>query len=159
MGQVKLIAAACPVWNRIELEPFIMDNARVVFGLVCPILTTAQKESWSNEISAKIDEVFRILNRIDSTVFQDLCRGKMHSLADSPQERVKSWAGIARAASKVDSELNLAAKLFEIQKQFATGQSPQSFKSAVSLLKPATKIASEADAGRKISKPIIRSPG
>jgi hypothetical protein len=155
MGQVKLAAAACPVWNRIELEPLIIDNARLVFGIVYPILTTAMKETWSPEIVQRVDDVFRVLNRIDSAVFQDFCRGKGVPV-DSPQDVLKTWASIARTASKSDKELRLAEKLFEIQKHFSA-QKIVSFKSAVSLtLLP--KSASTPPAPEPlIRKPVLRN--
>jgi hypothetical protein len=159
MGQVKVTAAACPVWNKIELEPLIMDNAKFIFGLVYPILTAAQRDAWSQDISLKIEDVFRIFARIDSGVFQDLCRGRAPLPIDSSQDQLKTWAGIARTASKVDPQLNLSAKLFEIQKHFSAGQTAQSFKTAVAMVpKAVIKLPSEPEVQRK-AKPVLRFPG
>jgi hypothetical protein len=151
MGQVKLAAAACPIWNRIELEPLIMDNAKFIFGLVYPIMTNAIKDTWTPDISQKIDEILRVMNRIDSAVFQDLCRGKRMAVGEAPQDELKTWASIARTASKADRGLNLAEKLFEMQRHFsASAQDKVSFKSAVAL--KATKTPEAV-----IRKPVLRS--
>jgi hypothetical protein len=154
MGQVKLASAACPMWNRIELEPIIMDNAKVVFSLVYPILTTALKETWSSDISQKVDEILRVLNRIDSAVFQDLCRGKRLSLGDQPQDSLKTWASIARTASKTDKDLRLAEKLFELQRVFSANPTMVSFKSTVTV-----KVPPKAATTPPQPDPVIRKPG
>jgi hypothetical protein len=127
LGHIKVASAACPVWNRIELEPFIMDNARAIYPIVFPIMQQGQREAWSNDIVSFIEEIFRILNRIDSLVFQELCRQKSKQPApQSPfQESLKNWATIARAASKADRHLNLGEKLVEIQKTFSMGGAGQ----------------------------------
>jgi hypothetical protein len=120
LGQVKVAAAASPIWNRIEIEPLIMDNARFVFGLVYPVLQQAQKDAWSNDIALSIDEIFRVLCRIDSIEFQALSRGKAKAPAPNQlQDSLKNWATLARAASKADRNIPLGDKLVEIQKVFS----------------------------------------
>jgi hypothetical protein len=139
-GHVKLATVACSIWNRIELEPFIMDNAKTVFGTVHQVLVNAQRESWSPDIAMRIEEVFRTLNRIDCQAYRDLCRGRAAPVAGEPvQDCLKVWAGIARAAAHIDSQFCLSDKLSEIQKQLGGIQRLKSFKSSATLPQPPGK--------------------
>jgi hypothetical protein len=120
LGHVKIAAAATPIWNRIELEPLMIDNARFVFGLALPVLQQAQKDAWSQDIVYSIEEIFKVLTRIDSLVFQEVCRAKPKAGAQNPnQDSLKNWAAVARSASKMDKTVNLGEKLAEIQKVFS----------------------------------------
>lgn len=126
--QVKVSEASVHLWNKIELEPMIMDNARYIFPLVYGILSQASKEIWSQDIVNAIDEIFQDMNRIDSFVFQELCRSKNQKGANAAApaaagEDVKKWANVARAAARRDRDVNLASKLAEIQRVF-TGARP-----------------------------------
>jgi hypothetical protein len=123
LGHSKVVSASCPFWNRIELEPLIIDNAQAIYSLVFPILQQAQRDAWSNDIHNSIESIFKILSRIDSLVFRELCRQKPKQSSSHPpsHESLQSWASIARAASKTDRCVNLCEKLVEIQKAFATG--------------------------------------
>ena len=119
--QVKVSEASVHLWNKIELEPLIMDNARFIFPLVYGILSQASKEIWSQDIINAIDEIFQDMNRIDSFVFQELCRSNTQNPPASPTNPaadVKKWATVARAAARRDHDVNLAAKLAEIQRVF-----------------------------------------
>ena len=122
--QVKVSDASLSIWHRIELEPLIMDNAKVIFPFVYPILSKGMREVWSNDIINNIDDIFQTMNRIDSFIFQELCRQKQPQ--QPPQnDHLKMWATIARGAAKTDRNLNLATKLAEIQRIFAFQQPPQ----------------------------------
>jgi hypothetical protein len=166
LGQVKLASIATMVWNRIELEPLIMDKAKFVFALVYPILSAAERETWSPDIASSVDVVFRVFNRIDSAVFQDLCRGRLPPVPGPQlQDEMKTWALVARTASKVDTDIRLSDKLNEIQKRFAVPRQ-QTFKPAANpaVLSPAVKQSSqpvtiEKPLGvRSDLRPMIRSP-
>jgi hypothetical protein len=164
LGQVKVAAAAAPIWNRIEIEPLIIDNTQFVFALVYPILQQAQRETWSNDIALSIEDIFRVLNRIDSLEFQALCRGKSKAAPQNPtQDSLKNWAALARAASKADRNLSLGEKLVEIQKVFSAAstqyhsfasQAPPRSVKGVSL-----PVTTEKPLGiRTDLRPLIRAP-
>jgi hypothetical protein len=167
LGQVKLAAMATIIWSRIEIESLIMDNARSVFPLLYPILRSAEHEAWCSDISASIEEVFRVFNCIDSSVFQDLCRGKIAPIVStSLSEMMKTWASIARTAAKFDSELPLVEKMAEIQKEFSPPKRIRTYQSVISSLqlRPAVKQASEPLtslkplAVRSELRPMVRCP-
>jgi hypothetical protein len=115
LGQIKLAAAAYPAWTRAELETVIAGNARVVLEIAYPVLLDAQRDAWAVDIALTIEDILRLLSRANSFVFQELCWRRASPPA---QDWVRDWAGIARAASKSDSGVNLPRKLAEIQKSF-----------------------------------------
>jgi hypothetical protein len=163
MANVKIAAASHPIWNRIELEPFIMDNAKTVFALVYPILQQAQRDSWSLEIVNTIDDIFRILNRIDSFVFQELCRQKpkIAQPAVVPvNDPLRVWAGIARSASHMDKALNLSEKLVEMQRVFFAAQGGHASPALGRPLKAGSlPVTTEKPLGvRSGMRPVIRVP-
>ncbi|OHT00246.1 hypothetical protein TRFO_33121 [Tritrichomonas foetus] len=119
--QIKVSDASLSIWHKIELEPLIMDNARVIFPFVYPILSKGMREVWSQDIINNIDDIFQTMNRIDSFIFQELCRQKQPQAVPT-NDHLKTWATIARSAAKTDRGLNLATKLAEIQRIFAVQQ-------------------------------------
>jgi hypothetical protein len=120
--QLKVCEAAFSVWNRIELEPLIIDNANVIFPLVYPILMQALKESWNPKLANEIELVLNTLDRIDSLVFQDLCRRKNAKVMTQDVEAQKNWSVIARYASQNDAGVDLARQLMSIQKYYGRVQ-------------------------------------
>lgn len=124
--QIKVVNASYAIWKNIAIEPMIMDNARKIFPAIYPLLMKALSAKWSSDIETVINEILSAMNRIDSFVFQDLCRQKgakgSAQSAAPPNDRLKNWATIARGAARTDRDLNLALKLAEIQKTFSATQ-------------------------------------
>ena len=118
---IKVSNASLQIWHKIELEPLIMDNAKIIFPYIYPILSQGMKETRSNDIINNIDDVFQTMNRIDTFIFQELCRQKQ-VLQQPASDFLKKWATIARSSAKSDKQLNLATKLAEIQRIFSTQQ-------------------------------------
>jgi hypothetical protein len=141
LAQVKVAQAACSVFEKVELEPVLIDHAKILYLAIYPLLLQASRESWSNDIVACVEEVFKTLGRIDASVFQEVVRNKGMKLTRS--EELSKWAGIARSASRVDKAFNLAEKLVEIQKAFAV-PAYQSLRSteATGLARPSMRIGS-----------------
>ncbi|OHS92850.1 hypothetical protein TRFO_12206 [Tritrichomonas foetus] len=167
--QIKVSDASLGIWHKIELEPLIMDNAKIIFPFVYPILSKGMRENWSSDIINNIDDVFQTMNRIDSFIFQELCRQKQPGPPPS-NEKLKTWATIARGAAKTDKGLNLATKLAEIQRIFAVqslqpiGQVPRTNRSATTLANmPPPQIAkptnrSNVVIGKIVPLPSFKSP-
>lgn len=153
--QVKVSDASLGVWHKIELEPLIMDNAKVIFPFVYPILSKGMRENWSQDVINNIDDIFQTMNRIDSFIFQELCRQKpSQNNAVTSNDHLKTWAIIARAASKSDSKLNLATKLAEIQRVFAVQQTSPTNQINPPKNKSSTNLSSTAPLG-----PLPRNTG
>lgn len=153
--QVKVSDASLGVWHKIELEPLIMDNAKVIFPFVYPILSKGMRENWSQDVINNIDDIFQTMNRIDSFIFQELCRQKpSQNNAVTANDHLKTWAIIARAASKSDSKLNLATKLAEIQRVFAVQQTSPTNQINPPKNKSSTNLSSTAPLG-----PLPRNTG
>jgi hypothetical protein len=156
---IKVSEASVSVWNKIELEPLIMDNAKTIYQVIYPILSQAMKECWTNDIGQLIDSVFQVLNRIDSFVFQDLCRQKK-SLAPKTDE-LKQWASIAREAARHDNELNLGSMLVHIQKTFSVASdmdmrrsgSKQCLSPTPAVVAPAVQLA------KNRTRSVLNRPG
>ena len=111
----KVAEAAFSVWTKLPLEPLIMDSAKYVFPLIYYPIANAIKSHWSSSVIDTMNNTLEAMNKIDSFLFQELCRSKKQ-----PEERdlVRLWAVVSRTAMHHDRELNLAAKLAEIQKTF-----------------------------------------
>lgn len=131
--QIKVVTASYAIWKNIAIEPMIMDNARKIFPIIYPLLMKALNTKWSSDIETVLNEILSSMNRIDSFVFQDLCRQKGPKAAvqtGAPtNDRLKNWATIARGAARTDRDMNLALKLAEIQKTFSPTQQPSSYSS------------------------------
>lgn len=141
--QVKVSDASLGVWHKIELEPLIMDNAKILFPFVYPMLSKGMRENWSQDIISNIDDIFQTMNRIDSFIFQELCRQKQPQQATmNGNDHLKTWAVIARLAAKTDKTLNLATKLAEIQRVFAVQQVQQTSQPNQPKNRSATNLAS-----------------
>jgi hypothetical protein len=159
LGQVKVVTAALPLWTHIDLETLLMDNARDFLMIAYPALLQAQRESWNPGITGVIDEVYRQMNRVDSFVFQEFCRQRA---VPQDGEWVKNWAGVARAASKMDRDVHLGDKLAEIQKTFTMAAAR--FRSTAQATNRAIKggslpVTSESPLGvRSNFKAVIRRP-
>jgi hypothetical protein len=117
-GNIKIILASYPAWMRIDLEPTLVENTHELIKFVYPILLQAQRESWSPNIEGTIENIFRLLNRIDSFVFQEFCRQRAN-LQQLGESSLRNWAMVARMASRIDKTVNLGEKLAEIQKMFS----------------------------------------
>ena len=125
-----------------------MDNAKIIFPFVYPILSKGMKENWSQDIINNIDDIFQTMNRIDSFIFQELCRQKPSQAASvTANDHLKTWAIIARAAAKSDRNLNLATKLAEIQRVFAVQQTAPTNQINPPKNKSSTNLSSTAPLG------------
>lgn len=140
--QIKVSSASFGIWTKIELEPMIMDNAKIIFPMIYPTLSKASRESWSSDIKSTVDDIMQVMNRIDGFIFQELCRQKAPPPSNQ-NDSIKTWAMIARDAAKRDKDINLAVKLAEIQRIFASSHlqaysqsQPRSNKSSVALSQP-----------------------
>ena len=111
----KVAEAAYGVWTKLPLEPLIMDSAKYVFPLVYYPIMKEIRTHWSSSVIEAMNSTLEAMNKIDSFVFQELCRNK-NQLEE--KDLVRSWANVSRAAAKHDRSLNLATKLAEIQKTF-----------------------------------------
>ena len=111
----KVAEAAYSVWTKLPLEPLIMDSAKYVFPLVYYPISNSLKTHWSSSVVDTMNSTLEAMNKIDSFLFQELCRSK-----NVPEEKdlVRLWAIVSRTAMHQDRDLNLAAKLAEIQKTF-----------------------------------------
>lgn len=146
--QVKVSDASLGIWHKIELEPLIMDNAKIIFPFVYPILSKGMRENWSQDIINNIDDIFQTMNRIDSFIFQELCRQKpSQNVNVNTNDHLKTWAIIARAAAKSDRNLNLATKLAEIQRVFAIQQQAPTNQINPPKNKSSTNLATNAPLG------------
>jgi hypothetical protein len=128
LGHVGLAAASVPAWNRPELAGLITDNARAVLRTVYPVLIEAQRETWSADIAAGIDNIFRAFGHMDAGAFQEVCRGRAPPAPAPGFDAVRVWGAIARVAAKADGGISLTDTLAEIQKTFAVATKVQSFR-------------------------------
>jgi hypothetical protein len=117
LEQVKVAQAACSVFDTLELEKLLSGHARTLYSAIYPVLLQASKDSWSPNIVTCVDDVFKTLGRLNTTAFQEVVRQPGGKITRS--EELPNWAGIARRASRVDTQFNLAEKLVEIQRVFA----------------------------------------
>ena len=115
---LKVVHAAYSIWNQINLEPYIMDNSRVLFPIIYSYISQGMREHWSSDANDVLSQILSSMNRIDSIVTQELCRGKTLPPQTDEQTKIRSWAQIARQAQRVDRNINLATKLAEIQRTF-----------------------------------------
>ena len=106
------------------------------------------RENWSQDIINNIDDIFQTMNRIDSFIFQELCRQKpSQNVNVNTNDHLKTWAIIARAAAKSDRNLNLATKLAEIQRVFAIQQQAPTNQINPPKNKSSTNLATNAPLG------------
>jgi len=114
----KVAEAAYSVWTKLPLEPMIMDSARVIFPIVYASVSKGLKTHWSSNIIDLLNSTMESMNRIDSFLFQELCRQKIPIKSEGERDIVRLWATVSRAAAMHDKSLNLALKLAEIQRTF-----------------------------------------
>jgi len=115
----KVSEAAFALWNKNQIETFIIESSHVVYPIMFAALQKGLKDAWSQNITENINNIYEVMNKLDSFVFQELIRGKSVKKPEVPVDKVRLWANISRTASKSDKDLNLAIKLSEIQRLFA----------------------------------------
>ena len=126
----KVSTASVGIWRNIELEGPITDNARTIFLVVFPEIWKGET-SWSHEIRTNVDFVRQSMNRIDTVVFQDLCRAQR--LEEEFLDKMKVWATIARQAAHVDHALDLGQMLTSIQSVFTVSKNSGHVKASKSI--------------------------
>ena len=126
----KVSTASVGIWRNIELEGPITDNARTIFLVVFPVIWKGET-SWSQEIRTNVDFVRESMNRIDTVVFQDLCR--THKLEEEFMDKMKAWATVARQAAHVDNTLDLGQLLASIQSVFPVSNGAAHVKASKSI--------------------------
>jgi hypothetical protein len=105
-GDVRIVTASLAIWEKVALEPLICDNATVIFPLVYPIISQALKESWNPRLTGAIENILESLDRIDSRMFQELCRQRQKLTPE--KDEAATWVSLARVACKNNPELNSA---------------------------------------------------
>ena len=110
----KVSAASVGIWRNVELEGAISDHARIIFPVVWVELSKVES-SWSQDIRTNILFVKESMNRIESVVYQDLCRTRC---GGEVIQKMKTWAKIARAAAHADETMDLGKELAAIQSTF-----------------------------------------
>ena len=113
----KVAEAAYSIWTKLPLEPMIMDSARYIFPLIYSSISKGLKTHWNPNVIDILNSTMESMNRIDSFLFQELCRQK-GEIKTEEKDLVRIWATVSRSAAIFDKNLNLASKLAEIQKTF-----------------------------------------
>lgn len=126
----KIVEASFQIWSNVTIIPMILDNTRTIFPIVYPAFSKAMKDHWSNKTQNSALNTLKAMHDIDPFMFDELNQTQQKKGSAPPPVDPnagsihKNWASIARAAAKVDKDMNLARVLAEIQMKF-NAPSPQ----------------------------------
>lgn len=141
----KVAEAAASIWSEITLEPLITDSAKYIFPIMAPSITAALETHWSSSVIDTLNRSFESMNKIDSYLLHEAVKQK----PKQDKDLVKTWASVSRAAMHNDRELNLAAKLSEIQKIFTPPRKEETFQNSPN------KQMGKSATGVKLIQPVV----
>ncbi|OHS94667.1 hypothetical protein TRFO_39185 [Tritrichomonas foetus] len=71
---VKLCQASLTFWESVYIEPLLVDNTKQLFPYIFFQLSEFTGTLWSSDIKVVIKSIMKEMNRIDNSLFQELCR-------------------------------------------------------------------------------------
>jgi hypothetical protein len=148
-----IATASFVVWDQTELEPLIIDNANLIFPLVYPVLTQALKEAWNPKLKNAVDRIMQSLDRIDSTMFQGLCRHH-HPTLPPVNDNGRTWASLARLAGANNPEIGESLVLADIRRAFTMSETS----TALAPLEPRPRQTPASRKGILVSKANVQGP-
>jgi hypothetical protein len=113
---LRLTQAAHELWITDVVQRLLVDRARVIVPLAVPALLKASRDSWANNQKTILRDSLNLLSRLDSEGF---AQSNASAGTIDTRTTLTIWAGIIRAASRVDRFVNIADKLSETHAMLA----------------------------------------
>lgn len=130
----KVVNSSFQIWGNVTILPMILDNTKIIYPIVYPWFNKTMKEHWSTKTQNAALNTLKSMHDTDPFMFDELSQNQNNSGKNKSQQPPppvdqgaaqlhKNWAMVARAAAKVDKNVNLARVLTEIQVKFNTNNS------------------------------------
>jgi len=117
----KVVETSFKVWSNVKIIPQIVDNTKIIFPIIYPVIQRTTNHHWSRSIQDKALGTLRTVHDLDPLIAESISQQRKNANASVETEEQtvhKSWAIIARQAAKFDRDLNLARTLADMQKRF-----------------------------------------
>lgn len=128
----KVVNSSFQIWGNVSILPMILDNTKIIYPIVYPWFNKTMKEHWSTKTQNAALNTLKSMHDTDPFMFDELSQNQNNGNKNKQQQQPpplidqkaaqlhKNWAMVARAAAKVDKNVNLAKVLTEIQVKFNT---------------------------------------
>lgn len=129
----KVVNSSFQIWGNNTILPMILDNTRAIYPIVYPWFNKTMKEHWSVRSQNAALSTLKSMHDTDPFMFDELSQNQNGANNKNKQQQQqpvvplidphaaqlhKNWAMVARAAAKVDKNVNLAKILADIQVRF-----------------------------------------
>jgi hypothetical protein len=114
LGQIDVAQMGARAFNMVELEPTMIDSARVLFPRLLPVVTSAMDAAWTPKIRYACEAILGYLERIDSVACAEAQR-KAKAALDERSLESRTWSQIGRKAAANDSTIDLGKFLGSLQ--------------------------------------------
>lgn len=118
-GSSKVTETSLLIWKNSKIMPKLIENSKTIYPIVYPAFVQCSRDHWCEGIRNKVIFVLKSMHEIDPFLYEDLSTKSNNKKKDLEQQ--KTWAQIARAATRTDHDVNLATTLSRIQLTFNTG--------------------------------------
>ncbi|KAH0792248.1 phosphoprotein phosphatase [Histomonas meleagridis] len=150
----KVAEASMQIWNDIYILPKIIDNAAAIYPIVYSAYTKTMNEHWNPKTRNAAHNALKKMHENDQFVYENISQTMIkvneQDLANATAIH-KSWAAIARKAAKVDSSVNLAKLLGDIQINFNLDRSSDMYQVSVGKQKKKSNVP------KKVTMPLFKA--
>jgi hypothetical protein len=115
-------------WADVQVLPYLFDNAKTLFPVICPALKSASRTHWNQTVQRMGVETLRTLRDLDPVAYDATMAMDKRRHTEEPahlpgahpaQSHVaRCWSIVARGAQMVDRHLPLQDILDMIQEEF-----------------------------------------
>jgi hypothetical protein len=121
----KVVEQSLKFCSEVKIMPFIYDNSKWVFPLICPAIHKTAKKHWNPSIQKAAHDSLRALNRLDPVAYADALGLKRVNMGNDPVPLpgalpavapvVRSWSIVARQANVRHKDFTLQQMLGNIR--------------------------------------------
>jgi hypothetical protein len=125
----KVAEASFKIWSNVKIIPMIIDAAKRIFPVIHPAIAEAMNRHWKAGTQQHAFNAIKAMQDLEPFVFEQLKltskkkqKGKQQQTSEEAVRVQKTWASIARIATKKYQALPIAGILIKITQFFQNNQ-------------------------------------